>query len=297
MSMEATALKVFQGEQSQPDTAALTALADQINAAHRDAESAVRESLKHAKQAGELLLQAKAELPHGEFTEWVNGTCEFHPRTARRYMKLADRWEELQTKTDTGASDLGITDALKILASDENVHFSTESSEWFTPPEIIEATIQVLGSIDLDPCSNSKEEPVVPAASHYTIKDDGLSQPWAGRVFLNPPYGREIGMWVERLTRGYEAGTITEAIALLPARTDTAWFQSLKEYPRCFLHGRLRFSGHDTGAPFPSVVFYLGRDRSLFAKIFEERGDVFIKFVQGQAAEELQTCQATVKSE
>jgi phage N-6-adenine-methyltransferase len=256
----------------------LTVIADQINDAAHRAESSARESLRHAKQAGELLLRVKAELPHGEFTGWVESQCEFSPRTARRFMKLADQWEELQTKTDTIVTDLGITEALKVLASDENVHFSSDSPEWYTPVEIIEATRGVMGRIDLDPCSNSTSEPNVPAELHYTIEQDGLSQPWSGRVYLNPPYGREIGKWVERLKSEYEARTVTEAIALLPARTDTAWFRSLREYGRCFLHGRLRFSDYDTGAPFPSVVFFFGSDRSRFAKVFDELGDVFVLF-------------------
>ena len=256
----------------------LDAIADQINAAHRDAESAIRESLLRSKQAGELLLQVKSELPHGGFIDWVELQCEFSPRTARRYMKLAERWEELESKTDTIVADLGITDALKILTSDENVHFSSESSEWYTPPEIIEATRAVMGSIDLDPCSDSTSEPNVPATVHYTTEEDGLSQPWAGRVYLNPPYGREIGKWTERLQHEYESGCVTEAIALLPARTDTEWFQKLREYARCFLHGRLRFSDCETSAPFPSVVFYLGNERSRFAKTFGKLGDVCVPF-------------------
>ena len=48
-----------------------------------------------------------------------------------------------------------------------------------------------MGEIDLDPCSNSKAQPNVPALNHFTVEDDGLEQKWFGRVYMNPPYGRE----------------------------------------------------------------------------------------------------------
>jgi len=99
------------------------------------------------------------------------------------------------------------------------VHFSSASDEWLTPPHIIARVVQVLGAIDLDPCSNDHGAPNVPAARHFTAADDGLAQPWVGRVFMNSPYGRSIGRWVDKLVGEYEAGRVTQAIALLPART------------------------------------------------------------------------------
>jgi hypothetical protein len=73
--------------------------------------------------------------------------------------------------------------------------------EWLTPPEIVRA----LGPFDLDPCA-----PIVrpwdTAAQHYTIQDNGLNQPWAGRVWLNPPYGREAIHWMARLAEHGNGG-------------------------------------------------------------------------------------------
>ena len=56
-----------------------------------------------------------------------------------------------------------------------------------------------MGAIDLDPCSNSREIPNVPAARHYTAQDNGLVQPWEGRVFLNPPFGPGVEQWFSKL--------------------------------------------------------------------------------------------------
>lgn len=138
-----------------------------------------------------------------------------------------------------------------------SVHFSSASDDWWTPDHIITATINLLGTIDLDPCSPYPDGPV-PANQHYTHETDGLSQEWYGRVYMNPPYGREIVKWTQKALTEYHKGRINEAVLLLPARTDTQWFQMLAEYPWCAVRGRLKFSGHQNSAPFPSALFYLG---------------------------------------
>lgn len=110
-----------------------------------------------------------------------------------------------------------------------------ETVEWYTPPEVFKA----LGlRFDLDPCS-PMDGPVswVPAAAHFTAREDGLAQDWHGRVWLNPPYGPGIGDWVDRLA---EHG---DGVALVPARVDTAWCQQalLSAMAACFVAQRLRF--------------------------------------------------------
>ena len=88
-----------------------------------------------------------------------------------------------------------------------------KNDERLTPPEIVAA----LGAFDLDPCS-----PVVrpwdTAEKHFTVEDDGLVQPWSGRVWCNPPFGREAVKWLRRMV---EHGN---GVALIPARTETAMF-------------------------------------------------------------------------
>lgn len=154
------------------------------------------------------------------------------------------------------------------------VHHSSETQEWYTPQHIIDAVLDVLGGIDLDPCSNPGE-PAVPAGHHHTYLDNGLAQTWSGRVYMNPPYGRGIGDWTEKLREAYEAGDVTEAVALLPARTDTAWMHDLREHPRCFIRGRISFSGHENAAPFPSCAVYFGERADAFARAFGELGDTY----------------------
>ena len=155
------------------------------------------------------------------------------------------------------------------------VLYSSNSDEWYTPKEIIKRVLWVLGEIDLDPCSNSKTEPYVPAKIYYTAEDDGLSKRWSGRVYMNPPYGREIADWITHFISEYERGEISEAIVLVPSRTDTAWFRKLRNFPRCFIWGRLSFSDNGAGAPFPSMAVYIGDNIDKFIGGFEDIGDVY----------------------
>jgi len=165
------------------------------------------------------------------------------------------------------------------------IHYSSETPEHYTPPEIIDAVKAVMGQIDLDPCSNSHEHPAVPAAKHFTREDDGLSREWHGRVYMNPPYGREIEAWVRKLCAEHEARRVTEAIALVPSRTDTQWWIELRDYPVCFIEGRLTFIGNDAPAPFPSAVFYLGNHIDHFFYGFADLGDIWQRIEPGMFGE------------
>lgn len=157
--------------------------------------------------------------------------------------------------------------------------FTSATPEWYTPRHIIDRVLRVFhDQIDLDPCSNSDDPDLanVPAAHHWTQHTDGLAQSWEvenyTRVYMNPPYGDEVAAWVDRLVQAYEGEEIGEAIALLPARTDTNWFQPLKDHVLCFVKGRLRFSGAENSAPFPSVVVYMGSDVERFKAVFSDIG-------------------------
>ena len=127
--------------------------------------------------------------------------------------------------------------------------------EWLTPPEVI----RQLGDFDLDPCS-PVNRPWPTAKAHYTMLDDGLKQPWHGRVWVNPPYGRETGRWLARLA-DHGRGT-----ALIFARTETEMFFDEvwdKASGVLFLRGRLYFHHVDgtraaANAGAPSVLVGYG---------------------------------------
>lgn len=129
--------------------------------------------------------------------------------------------------------------------------FSSANQEWCMPVAVVERVLEVLGAIDLDPCSNSHDNPVIPAAQHFTREDGGLAHEWHGRVYMNPPYGLRIGAWIDKLLESYHQGSVTEAIALLPARPDTRWFDRLRGATICFIKGRLTFRGAPAARPSP----------------------------------------------
>lgn len=118
---------------------------------------------------------------------------------------------------------------------------------WLTPRSILAP----LGHFDLDPCAAPEPRPWPTATRHIALPDDGLAMEWSGRVWLNPPYGRETGRWLARLAQHRDGG-----LALVFARTDTADFQRhvLKAASAVlFLAGRIRFREADgSPAPFPS---------------------------------------------
>ena len=130
------------------------------------------------------------------------------------------------------------------------VIFSSKSDLWETPQEFFDKLNQEF-HFNLDVCAlpeNTK------CTKYYTPKQDGLSQPWSGVVWCNPPYGREIGSWVRKgLFASMEGATV---VMLLPARTDTKWFHEYiygKAEIR-FVKGRLKFGESKNSAPFPSMV-------------------------------------------
>lgn len=113
------------------------------------------------------------------------------------------------------------------------------TDDWLTPPNIIQA----LGEINLDPCAAPDPKPWATASIHYTAPaQDGLSLPWSGFVFVNPPYGPATGTWLARLA---EHG---RGIALTFARTETRMFRDhvwRKADSLLFLFGRPHFHRPD----------------------------------------------------
>ena len=214
----------------------------------------------------------------------VASRIDFANTTVR---ELKEEIQRVKEPADPIAAKVAVSDQLKAVGETLEeptarlgVHFSSESEEWYTPPKIIELSLKVLGEIDLDPCSDAGSN--IPATNRFTKEDDGLTKPWAGHVYMNPPYGRAIVGWAEKLCEEYARGSVTSAIALVPARVDTDWFRLFRDFAVCFIDGRLKFSGHENSAPFPSAVIYLGKDIESFNAAFSGVGDVWIRFGRSQ---------------
>lgn len=137
------------------------------------------------------------------------------------------------------------------------VMFSSKSDMWETPQDFFDL-LDAEFHFNLDVCAlpeNTK------CAAYYTPEMDGLHQPWYGRCWCNPPYGRSVNKWVRKGYLSSKEGALV--VMLLPARTDTKWFHDYiygKAEVR-FVRGRLKFGGAKNSAPFPSmVVIFRGKE-------------------------------------
>ena len=133
------------------------------------------------------------------------------------------------------------------------VHFSSKSNEWTTPQDLYDKLNKEF-NFTLDPCCTKES---AKCDKFYTKEDDGLSKDWRyDRVFMNPPYGREISKWIEKAYKESLKGAVV--VCLIPARTDTRYLHDYiftKAEVR-FLKGRVKFgkNGIHTPAPFPSAI-------------------------------------------
>jgi phage N-6-adenine-methyltransferase len=129
-------------------------------------------------------------------------------------------------------------------------HFSSHTVEWPTPQYLFDFLNRTFG-FEIDVCATIEN---AKCPRFFTKEEDGLKQDWDGRCWMNPPYGREIGKWVEKAARCASVGTLV--VALLPARTDTTWWHNyvLKYGDVHFMRGRVKFGKSKNSAPFPSAI-------------------------------------------
>lgn len=132
--------------------------------------------------------------------------------------------------------------------------FTSNTDEWGTPRDFFDLLDAEFG-FTLDVCATAENAKV---ERHFTKADDGLSQPWSGTCWMNPPYGRGIAAWVEKAYLSSQNGATV--VCLIPARTDTAYWHDyvMKADEVRFVRGRLHFDGgHEAkahNAPFPCAV-------------------------------------------
>jgi DNA N-6-adenine-methyltransferase (Dam) len=147
----------------------------------------------------------------------------------------------------------------------------TTRTDWRTPKDIVAMVREIFGGvIDVDPCASKKTKYQI-ALKNYSIC--GLEKRWTGNVFVNPPYGRGIGQWVDKGITEYEAHAATSIIWLVPARMDTVWWRRLLVYTVYFsiINGRLRFNDGDVPAQFPSALVLWGHHFDAFKKAIVSR--------------------------
>jgi len=185
-----------------------------------------------------------------------------------------EKWDEVKAGTKT-------VNAAYIEVKKPHVANNSGENEWYTPPKYTEAAKRVMGGIDLDPASNSVANEFVKADAFYTKEDDGLTKPWYGRVWLNPPYAQPlIAQFAEAVVGKFSSAEFEQAVVLVNNATDTKWLQSMMKAcsAACFLEGRIRYldkTGEPKNSPIQGqVALYFGEDIQRFTDEFGAFGVV-----------------------
>lgn len=194
-------------------------------------------------------------------------------------------------------------DAMKKNAEGVNrnvIHKQHKSGAWYTPPDVRAVALEVLGAIDLDPCTHASNP--LGASSIYTIRDSAFKHDWAAELaakldqeqrgtaslWMNPPYSRGIGKWLDRWHETIEALAadrfVVRGLLFVPCRTDTAWYQDAswqRSQATCELSTRTRFERWHRGrmeqgdsARWGTALIYYGPDRKAAAAKLRALGNV-----------------------
>jgi len=132
-----------------------------------------------------------------------------------------------------------------------NGRYNGNGREWATPPEVFDP-LQAEFGFTLDACATPQNAKL---PRYFTEAEDGLFQSWQGhRVWLNPPYGREIYAWTRKARESRNDAEII--VGLLPASTDLSWWHDdvlSGDAEVRYLRGRVRFL---TGGPYRASGFF-----------------------------------------
>ena len=129
------------------------------------------------------------------------------------------------------------------------VHYSSKNNLWSTPQDFFDKYNKI-HKFTLDACASREN---FKCDNYYTIEDNSLTKIWHGTVWMNPPYGRKIGLWLKKAYDSSLQGA--KVVCLIPSRTDTKWWHEYAMNGEIeFIKGRLKFGGAKHNAPFPSVV-------------------------------------------
>ncbi len=190
---------------------------------------------------------------------------------------LLSQWRERAEKENER-----VTTSL-LLSGTQPANYSSASVEWYTPALYVQAAREVLRQIDLDPASSPLANEIVKAESFFTADDLPLERDWAGKVFMNPPYGIEggqsmAGMFCNKAIAEYEAGRVSEAILLVNSVHSQNWQEPLFEHVVCLVDHRIKFIAGDgtenENPTFQNIFVYLGRDKRRFRNGFSQFGYV-----------------------
>ena len=268
----------------------MKAASDSLDAAN--AAAAIK--LRAERKAGEMLAVMEKQKP-GEYQRSQDATVapsleelgikkDQSSRWQRKAAVAEETFEEYLASCEADRREVTQAGLLNV-AKGCHVTANSGENEWYTPPDIIEAARDVMGGIDLDPASCELAQSNVKAKRFYTVDDDGLSKEWTGRVWLNPPYSKDlIGHFALKVVN--ESARLQHAVVLVNNATDTAWFHDLASVASavCFLRGRVRFldrTGKPANTPVQGqAVIYVGANVEGFRRRFSSFGLVVVPVTQ-----------------
>jgi len=191
--------------------------------------------------------------------------------------KTDELLEQYEAKCNDERMEMSSSGFMKFTKGRPHVSNNSGENEWYTPPNIINAARNIMGSIDLDPASSESANEIVKATNYYTENNNGLEQKWFGNIWLNPPYSQPLIKYFSNavITKRHE---YNQALILVNNATETDWFQKmfLVSDAVCFLRGRVKFideNGNSTGAPLQGqAILYFGINIDRFKEEFNNIG-------------------------
>lgn len=163
-------------------------------------------------------------------------------------------------------------------------------NNWYAPAKLVQQVIQVLRTIDLDPCAVSDSDSL-PAAKRICLPVDGLSADvaWKGRLFINPGFkGVQPGVWISKAQSGFLSGEVVEAIVLVQATTNSEWARDTNHFPRAFFRSKLTVQAAGETTPriiaVPAMLIFIAKQErfAAFAEAFCDTHDVYLPAARTQ---------------
>jgi hypothetical protein len=156
------------------------------------------------------------------------------------------------------------------------------SDEYATPTSLWRPLSRAVDGFDLDPASGAESTPI--ASTRYTKEDNGLEQPWFGKVWVNPPFGDRSGtgtsnreLWLKKARSELSRDEVDFITFLLPVDTSTDWFHehAVAADTICLLSSRPQFEGESVHTGFACMILVYGNTPSDLVDALEEKGAVF----------------------
>ena len=231
--------------------------------------------MKQAILNGDLSINKVYEELRAEKSPLNSNPAQLESVNNQEEIKAPQQPESPSNQNELETENAALKDEIEELKRKAYNPQGTGNNERYTPPEIIELVREVLGSIDLDPASCSIANETVKAATFYSADDDGLSKEWTGKIFMNPPYSKDL---IEKFVDKLIDSSFDEAITLTHNCTETNWGSKLLKNATAvaFPIGRIdcKTPSGDGGSPKQgSMICYFGNNTKKFIDVFSRIGN------------------------